>query len=266
MISVLGQRTTLDQVRSVRLLTPTRAKRTWKGIHHGYLIDTLFSEFRKRGWFYPEHKLALSKDGADLAAAFDLHIPGVKVPKGQSLSLGLLTSNAMRRALKLVVGTTVTVCCNGMVTGEILVNKRHTIGVDIQDELSKALDLYVEKASKIEAMVNALQRRELDEGHVAKILIDAAYRPGIGKDVRGTILPWSNIPKVLDEYNNPRFKEFKPRTSWSLLNAFSWVVKNDPPLWQMSRIDRFRAMLPSYPPMERFNGNSGTHEAPTSVR
>ena len=33
------------------------------------------------------------------------------------------------------------------------------------------------------------------------------------------------LPRVLQQWRNPPFEEFRPRTAWSLLNAFTGAMK-----------------------------------------
>jgi hypothetical protein len=51
--------------------------------------------------------------------------------------------------------------------------------------------------------------------------------------VRAGITPASRLPKVIEAWDEPRHDEFKPRTPWSLFNAFTEVLKAGPPRQQM---------------------------------
>lgn len=238
MITVVGKRfASRKDVAAVKMQPPRRkAGRMWAGVPHGELLDTLTLHFRRRGWTITKETFCLSSDKADLAAAFELQVPGVIVPPDQKLGMGLLTSNAMRRALRIVVGTTVTVCNNGLVTGEVVMTRKHTRGVNLHEELQEALERYVTKAQNIQDTVAGLKAVHLDQSRVEHILMEAG---------RQGFMPWSRIGLVDREFRHPRFEEFFEPTSWSLLNAFTWVVKHNPALEQMDQINAFRELLPT---------------------
>jgi hypothetical protein len=51
--------------------------------------------------------------------------------------------------------------------------------------------------------------------------------------IRSNVLPASRLPKVIQAWEEPRHEEFKPRTAWSLFNAFTEVQKGSGPRAQM---------------------------------
>lgn len=247
MIHVIGSNLTIEKVRAVPLIDPPSRPGSpvgarWVGLKHGDLVDAVLAECKVRGWKVTDRKFALSNDLYDMAAAFSLTVPDLAVPGGQILGLGVLTSNARRRALKLVVGSTVKVCSNGMCTGDILIDRLHTVGMDvIKDELKAAMDEYLIKAALIREITEGYMASEMTDQEVSHVLIQAASAT---LRTRTNVLPVTSIPDVWREWKEPRFKEFEPRTAWSLLNAFTYVVKRTPPLLQMDRIEQFRNLLP----------------------
>jgi len=237
MISVLGKNITLEELHAVELKRPDFAGQRWQGFQHGELVDIIVDEINSRKWKVNEMKFTLSEDQADLAGAFDISIPALPSIPGQEYSLGFLTSNAQRRALKMVVGTKVLCCTNGMATGEIVLNLKHThTNEDILcDAIGGAASRYLEKAREIPAMIERLRQRELPQAQASDLLMQAGH---------AKLLPWARIGKVDEEFRHPTFAEHGKNTSWSLLNAFTYVVKEQNPLSQMDRMNRFREMLP----------------------
>lgn len=248
MIHVHGKSITLNQLKKVKPSIPktlqTRFDKgytsgmLWKPIPHHVLAKIIIDEVHRRGWKVLDSRFTLSKDQCDMAAAFDLHVPGVssRMPKGQSLALGLLTSNAMRRPLKLVVGTTVAVCNNGMATGEILLKKKHTLNLDLAEELPPMLDRYLKKSRAIPKIVAGLKGYKLEPEEADHLILEAG---------RKDILPWNRISEVDREYRNPTFPEHGRDTSWALLQAFTYCIKATAVMSQMDRMVRFRKMLPT---------------------
>ena len=237
MISVYGANITLDELHEVKVVRPEFAGRQWEGFQHGELVDIIVDEIKSRGWRVNEMKFSLSQDKADLAGAFDITIPKLPQIPGQEYSLGFLTSNMQRRALKMVVGTTVKCCTNGMATGEIVLNLKHTSSnVDyLCDEIGGAAGRYFEKAREIPVLVERMRERSLNQAEAADLLMQAGH---------AKLLPWAKIGAVDSEFRNPTFAEHGKNTSWALLNAFTYTVKEQNPMGQMDRMNRFREMLP----------------------
>jgi len=61
--------------------------------------------------------------------------------------------------------------------------------------------------------------------------------------IRAHVLPASRLPKVLEAWEEPRHKDFAPRTAWLLFNAFTEVAKASPPRLQMEGSLRLSLLL-----------------------
>ncbi len=236
MITVYGENRTIEEVRRIPLETPVNAGRVWKGIPHGDLVDTLTRDMDGRGWNIGESRFSVNKDGADLVGAFDLTIPNVDSPEGTQFALGLRSDNARHHALRLYVGATVTICSNGMATGQIVLTRRHTSRFRLVEAVEYALDDYMMAARSMGSVVDGWKECELSQPRYEHILLEAG---------REGYIAWSKLGDVDREYRKPRFAEIGTGTSWALLNAFTWVLKGTSPRLQMDRINGFRQMLPT---------------------
>lgn len=235
MITVCGANIDRAGLHRIPVVRPRHAGRYWQGIQHGELVDTIISEAESRDWEILDSRFAVAGDGADLAGALWLKTPEVNAPQGQTLSLGMLTSNRMTRKLRLYVGTVIAVCNNGMATGDLLMNRRHTHRLELRDEIRRSLDEYVTKARQIGEISDRLRDRQLSDNEWSRILVEAGRR---------RIMAWSRLGQVDEEYREPRHDEHGRGTSWTGLQAFTEIVKKDPPLRQMDSQNRFRQLLP----------------------
>jgi hypothetical protein len=235
MINVMSRNIQLEGLREVELKRPDRAGAYWQGIPHYDLSTTIIEAVRNRGWEIGEMQFALSPDQADLAGAMELKVPGINID-GIGLGLGFITSNMMRTSLRLMVGGRVTICSNGLVTGEIILKTKHTSRLDLGLKVVPALDSYEKRARRIEERVTNWKSAHLKEDDVNGILMNAG---------RSKVIPWSRVGKVDAEFKTPSF-DYKTEkdTAWDLLNAFTHIVKESPPLQQMGQINRFRQLLP----------------------
>ena len=142
MITVHGENTTVEQLHEIPLIRFERAGGRWQGIQHGELVSAILDEARCRKWMVNSSKFSVSAKGADIVGAFDLSVPDMPAPDGQTLSMGVINSNSHKSALTLLVGTTVTVCTNGMATGEIVLRNKHINGFDLYDGFELGFDEY----------------------------------------------------------------------------------------------------------------------------
>ena len=234
MITVHDTNTTLADLRRIPLKRPDKAGRWWRGIQHGELVDTILREFCERGWEATDWKFSVGGDGANLAAAFDLTMPNLQPPEGTGFSLGLLTDNRCERALRLFAGANVTVCSNGLATGEIVLRHRHTINFRLREEIKTAMDEYLEASKGVGQIIDRLKSWQLAQVEYEHLLLEAGRRK---------LMPWSRLAHVDREFQNPNHG-FGSETSWDLLNAFTHVVKRNPPGRQLEQINGFRSMLP----------------------
>ncbi len=235
MIHVHNGNKSIEEVRTIPLVRPKNAGKFWKGIPHGDLINSILNESERRKWIIIKDRFSVSDDGADMAAAFDIILPDLESPEGTQFALGILANNKRERALRMYAGATITVCRNGFVSGEILLNKKHTTQFDLEDGIEKSLDEYFISIRKMSDIINSLRNHVLSEFEYSYIMIEAG---------RKKLMPWSRIGEVDKEYRNPSFSEWEQWSSWALLNAFTYVAKRNPPRKQMDQINKFREMLP----------------------
>jgi hypothetical protein len=76
----------------------------------------------------------------------------------------------------------------------------------------------------IEGEIAAMKGRPLPPAAAHHLMIEA---------VKANVVAASRLPKVIEAWEEPRHEEFKPRTAWSLFNAFTEVQKGGSPRFQM---------------------------------
>jgi hypothetical protein len=88
-------------------------------------------------------------------------------------------------------------CCDNLAfSGEVTMHRKHTVNVF----------------------------RDLPPAHAHHLIVEA---------IRANVLPASRLPKVLGAWEEPKHEEFRSRTAWSLMNAFTEVQKGVSPRAQM---------------------------------
>src|SRR5262245_7919872 len=99
---------------------------------------------------------------------------------------------------------------------ELLVKRKHTLHGEQRFNAAIAgavTSLESFREAEVER-VRLLMHTELSSDQADALLL-RVYERGI--------IDAHHLPRVIREWREPRFEEFKPRTCWSLLNAFTTV-------------------------------------------
>jgi len=222
---------TVDSIRKVKLKPIENAGGYWQGVPHGELIDAVRKEFKQRKWKIVDTRYTLSEDYADIGASFTLNLE-IDPPKGQLFSIGMLSSNARRRALTFFNGTVDEKTKAGVVFGQ-LECKKHTSGFDVQKEVESILDSYLVNTVDARDRIDWMKKIKLPLSVVDHLMMDAC-RGGIREKFLWSKLglfnqEWKRLTKNSNVY--PIHKD--KHNAWTLLLAAGIVVKQMSPLKQM---------------------------------
>jgi hypothetical protein len=204
------------------------ATSTWFPISHGHVLATTLDTLTQAGFEVTRSSLALSRDDARFFATMDL---STSLTGGVSLAVGIRNSIDKSLPIGFCAGHRTFVCDNLAFSSQIVVARKHTrFGeVRFQEAMSKAvqsLDAYREAEG---ARIRRFQNIELSP-ELADALLLRAYE----RDIISTPL----LPRIIKEWREPSFEEFKPRTLWSLMNSFTTVLADR----QKSNPQQFAAM------------------------
>ncbi len=186
---------------------------TFKPVAHKELIMTLEVCLQHRGITITNEQYAVRADGSRLFAAFNL-----SMDNGDSCAaLGLRTGNDRTMKLSIVAGLRVFVCDNLALSGDsIILNRKHSSGLDLMPELYGAVQRYEERYTLLQGQVSELKALTLADTEAKAMMHDAFVQE---------MLPVRYLPNVSQAYFNPQVVDWEPRTGWSLLNAFTGVMK-----------------------------------------
>jgi hypothetical protein len=203
-------------------------------IPHAQLYDTACEFLTSGGYEIKSEQHAVTADGSLYFGLMDIGNGSNNSDFGRMV--GLRNSHNKKFAASLVAGNRVFVCDNLSFTGEIKVGRKHTR--HILRDLPRLINLATAKMSEAwvnqEERVSAYRECDLTRPEVHDIVCQA---------LRAGSLPSSKIGAVLKEYNEPRHKEFEPRTAWSLFNAVTEVGKGWPVSTLADRSIRLQGQL-----------------------
>jgi hypothetical protein len=188
----------------------------WYPIAHARVLDVVRSTLREVGYEVRNESLGLSREGARFFGTLDL---GTPVVPGVTLAVGIRNSVDKSFPLGFCAGNRVFVCDNLAFRSELLVRRKHT--VNGERNFVKAI------ASAVTALVHFREAegeriRRFRETSLGDDQADALILRAYERGIVGT----RELPKVLHEWRNPPFEEFRPRTAWSLLNAFTGALRD----------------------------------------
>jgi hypothetical protein len=213
----------------------TRLSR-WRPIQHGLLARTLLEEAEDHGLEILRHGWEVAGPGdTDLFGTIDLRGGSrVQMPEGLCFSIGVRHSNAGRYALTLVTGARVMVCSNGVLSGERVLARRHTDDLDLRDVVRGGLADSIALASSVGIWVEHLQDTKVSPQQADRMMMEGA---------RTRVLPWSALRKVDHAWRCPPHDVFRPRTAWSLYNAFTEAARERKPAAQLKALRGLRELF-----------------------
>jgi hypothetical protein len=223
---------TLEEVLDVTTPPPTE---THFPIPHGRLIDTVTNNLEEIGWTVTDSKFGLWKDGGDMFGIMGLDNGNGGQPDYQTI-LGLRNSHIKNFAAGLACGSSVFICDNLAISGDVVVFRKHTkhILTDLERLIFDALGKLREAKISQDVRIASYKATELRDTVVHDLIVRA---------VDAQIMANSYIAKVLAEYRNPTHEEFEERTAWSLMNSFTQVFKDTNPLDLGKRTTRLHGLL-----------------------
>jgi hypothetical protein len=214
---------TMEQLAAIPLPKETR---TYKPVAHADLVKLLSSMAVN---LLPEFELVntqlgVTKDGQKLFGVITLKNDHTEL----GLSIGFRNSYDKSLSVGIVTGSSVFVCDNLMLTGDLTVLRKHTSNV-ISDIDALALSTIYksrEAFKQIQDDVEIMKEIPMSD--------DEAYRTLGLIYGRGIITP-RQIPVVKNEWLEPSHDDFQDRSLWSFYNACTEALKSSPPQSIMER-------------------------------
>lgn len=187
----------------------------WFPLSHGRVLGVVTDTLRDAGYTIERQQLGVMRDGSRFFGTLDLASP---VGDGVSLAVGIRNSVDKSFPLGFCAGSRVFVCDNLAFRSELLVRRKHTVFGErdfvrrIAEAVGSLPSFQEQEALRIERMKGA---------ELADDQADALILRGFERGIVGA----RELPRVLQQWRNPPHEEFRPRTAWALLNAFTGAMK-----------------------------------------
>lgn len=199
-------------------MIPTpRPTLTWRPVPHVEVAELAVGESQRRGWNIVSEDYGLGSDGSKMFGVLRFS------PQGRAdftRALGVRNSHDKSLAVGLTAGLSVCVCANLAFGGEEVVHRKHTSGIELAGLMGDVFARMEAAFVRLERNADGLKLRAISIDDARRIIVVAAEMKAI---------PSQDILPVLNEFRKPRHEEFKERTKWSLLNAFTETAKKYSP-------------------------------------
>lgn len=212
MIHAGGRLVLLDELRACK--TPP-AEGRWHPVSHVRVLDTVKETLRGAGYVIRSEQYGLARGEARFFGVLDLETP---LAHGVGLSVGVRNSVDRSFPLGFAAGSRVFVCDNLAFRSELLVRRKHTangmkaFGTAISGAVASLTSFKEAEEQRIQRMAGT----ELSPSQASHIIL-TAYRRGVISSLQ--------LPKVCQAWEEPPHDDFRPRTTWSLFNAFTEVLR-----------------------------------------
>src|SRR5262245_6015685 len=205
---------TIDAVRAVS--TPN-ATPSWQPIPHGDLYGRVRATLEGNGLHVVEEAHGLWRDGLRYFGLMEVRNGSNADDFG--LVIGLRNSHDKSFPAALALGSRVFVCDNLAFSGEVKLSRKHTTYI------WRDLRGLVERGVGRLADLRNLQAKRIDAYKAAPLADERIVHDLVVRSVYARALPGSHIMDVVNEWRKPRHEDFRPRTVWSLFNAFTEMLK-----------------------------------------
>ena len=207
-------------------LVPTPpATATHQPVPHHEIVQALVETLGFRHIGVVRDEYAVSPDGMKMFGVLDLETE----MHGARFSIGLRNSHDKSMRLALTCGYRVFVCSNMAFNGDFTpVLAKHSKSFALVDSISIGVDRMQRNFEPMRKQVEAWRRTELTDISAKMIIYEAFIQSELE-------VPKHLARRVHDYYFEPQYDEFRPRTMWSLSNAFTSAFK------ELDPVPQFRA-------------------------
>lgn len=203
-------------------------------VPYGRFIEEVELHVPRFGLTVKSSAFALAREGSQMFGV--LTCANGKPASDYALAIGVRNSYDRSLSVGLTLGSRVFCCDNLAFSGEVTMHRKHTVNVfrDLPDLIYRMLSQVSSMRDRTDGEIAAMKVRELPPADAHHLMVEA---------VKADVVPASQLPKVIEAWEEPRHEEFALRTAWSLFNAFTEVQKGAPPRAQMERSLRLSALF-----------------------
>ena len=199
--------------RSALALVPTPTPTaTWRPVPHIDVVDAVENAIANRGMTIESERFGLARDSQKMFGVITL---ARQNNPEWTRCIGIRNSHDQSFAAGICCGVSVLVCSNLCFGGEFVIKRRHTSGIDLNSMVEDTIEAMTDSYISLEERLLNLHDEPVSDDHARIFIVKAAEYGAI---------PSCDILSVFNEYLEPRHNEFRERSMWSLMNAFTEIA------------------------------------------
>jgi hypothetical protein len=206
-----------DRQEVIHVPTPP-ATASWSPIPHITLVEMVETIISSNGLVVGTQAHSLSHDGLRYFGLMEIQRHASD--EDYCWVLGLRNSHDKTFPAGITAGASVFVCDNLSFSGEVKLARKHTRFIlrDLPQLTQGAIGRLMERWHHQDQRIGAYKLANVTE-RTAHDLVVRALDVGV--------CTTRQLPRVLGEWRHPRHDDFRPRTVWSLFNAFTETLKGN---------------------------------------
>lgn len=212
--------------------TPAGTK-THQPLSHFEIVEALLESLSFRHLQAVRDEYAISPDGMRMFGVLDLSTEFSDF----RFSIGIRNGNDKTMRLAMTIGYRVVICDNMAFRGDFTpVFHKHTQKLELGDVIALGVDKMQRGFEPLRRQITGWQEQALSDDQAKLIIYQALVEGQVGA-------PRHIIHAVHRHYFKPQYEEFKPRTLWSLSNAFTSAFKELKPIRQFQATAKLGTFL-----------------------
>jgi hypothetical protein len=201
------------ELNSLELETPPCTE-THYPIAHNWVLDSVVDHMERGGRTISSMELSVSHENNRFFGLMEIG----NGHDDYSLMVGVRNSHDKTFPVGFACGSRVFVCDNLAFSSEVVISRKHT------RFLHRDMDRLVSQAVGRLGYMKMTQDQRI--AHYKGIeFTDKDAHDAIIRAIDAKVIGPTKIPAVLEQWREPAYPEFEPRTAWSLFNGFTEVLK-----------------------------------------
>ena len=197
---------------AIALVPTPNSTSTWRPVPHIDVVDAVENAIANRGMTIESERFGLARDQQKMFGVITL---AKQNNPEWTRCIGIRNSHDQSFAAGICCGVSVLVCSNLCFGGEFVIKRRHTSGIDLFSMVEETMDAMADSYISFEERLLNLHDMAVDDDYARIFIVKAAEYGAI---------PSCDILAVFNEYLEPKHDEFRERSQWSLLNAFTEIA------------------------------------------
>ena len=206
----------VDRDEIVNVPTPAGTE-SWHPIAHSDVIEAVTKVVKAHNWQIIDEQYGLAREGQRMFGVMRINQSS---SSEWSRCIGIRNSHDQSLSVGVAAGISVMCCSNLAFGGTMVLKRRHTSRIELNDLVLTAVDELEMEFLNLETVSEDLKLHDVKADEARAVIVRAAEVGAINS---------CDIVPIFREFQKPCHEEFEEPTRWSLLNAFTEHAKKYSP-------------------------------------